>query len=256
METGSIVVPGRFCGPPDTGNGGYTAGLLAARTGLAAAGGLGGLGGLTGDGAAVRVTLRQPPPLESAMVVTVEDGATTARFGGAVVATAEPGRLEAALVEPVPWQTAHAAQAAYRGLVGHPFPGCFVCGPDRPPGGPDGGLGLQPGPVGDPGPGGDGWVATTWVPDSSLAGPDGRIPPELVWAALDCPGGWTSDLGDRPMVLGRITAAVDALPEPGDRCVVVGQRLGVDGRKAFTASTAYDSDGRVLGHAESTWIAI
>ncbi|HET8969672.1 MAG TPA: hypothetical protein VFN19_01325, partial [Candidatus Nanopelagicales bacterium] len=101
-----------------------------------------------------------------------------------------------------------------------------------------------------------GWVATTWVPDASLAGPDGRVPPELVWAALDCPGGWTSDLGDRPMVLGRITAAVDALPEPGDRCIVVGQRLGVDGRKAFTASTAYDSDGRVLGHAESTWIAV
>jgi hypothetical protein len=58
------------------------------------------------------------------------------------------------------------------------------------------------------------------------------------------------------MVLGRITAAVDALPEPGDRCVVVGLRLGVEGRKAFTASTAYDSEGRVLGHAESTWIAI
>ena len=71
METGSIVVPGRFCGPPDTGNGGYTAGLLAARTGLAGKDGIDGLGGLTGDGAAVRVTLRQPPPLESTIVVTV-----------------------------------------------------------------------------------------------------------------------------------------------------------------------------------------
>ena len=58
------------------------------------------------------------------------------------------------------------------------------------------------------------------------------------------------------MVLGRITASVDALPDVGDRCVVVGRLLGVDGRKSFTASTVYDPDGRVLGHAESTWIAV
>jgi hypothetical protein len=58
------------------------------------------------------------------------------------------------------------------------------------------------------------------------------------------------------MVLGRITAAVHASPHVGDRCVVVGRVLGTDGRKTFTASTAYDSDGRVLGHAESTWIAV
>lgn len=239
MESEALVVPARFCGPPDTGNGGYTAGLLAA--GLAAG--------------PVRVTLRQPPPLESPMVVTAEGDVLSATFGGAVIATAEAGELAEDLVPPVPFATARAAQARYPGLVGHPFPGCFVCGPDRLPGGPDGGMGLHPGPVGDYGPDGDGWVATTWLPDATLL-VDGTIPPHLVWAALDCPGGWSNDLGDRPMVLGRITASVDAVPEAGDRCVVVGRRVGLDGRKAFTASTAYDSDGRVLGHAESTWIAV
>jgi hypothetical protein len=58
------------------------------------------------------------------------------------------------------------------------------------------------------------------------------------------------------MVLGRMTAAVDALPVVGDPCVVVGQRLRDEGRKTFTASTAYDSDGRVLGRAEALWIAL
>lgn len=247
MNSAALVVPARFCGPPDTGNGGYTAGLLAA----ARAGAAGGLGA-----GPVRVTLQQPPPLESSMQLTTEDGLLTASFGGAVIASAERGELVADHVEPVPYATARAAQSHYPGLVGHPFPGCFVCGPDRPPGGPDGGMGLHPGPVGDYGPGGDGWVATSWVPDATLADTDGYLPPELVWAALDCPGGWANDLGERPMVLGRITASVDAVPEVGDRCVVVGRRLGAEGRKCFTASTAYDTDGRVLGHAESTWVAV
>lgn len=240
MESVGLVVAARFCGPPDTGNGGYMAGLLAA--------------GLSGG--PVRVTLHQPPPLESAMVLAHEDGVLSATFGGAVIATAEPGELRGDLVEPVPFATARAAQSHYPGLVGHPFPGCFVCGPDRPPGGSDGGMGLHPGPVGDYGPGGDGWVATSWVPDASQADTDGYIGPEMVWAALDCPGGWANDLGERPMVLGRITASVDAVPDVGDRCVVVGRRRGSDGRKSLTASTAYDTDGRILGHAESIWIAV
>lgn len=229
-----LLVPSRFNGPPGSANGGYVAGLLGAH--LATAG-------------AVRVTLREPPPLEVPMVVLTEDGVTTASFGGAVIATAEPGELGDP-VDPVPFDVAAQAESRYAGLSAHPFPGCFVCGPDRPVGD---GLGLRPGRVGDdpadP-------VATTWVPHPSHAGPDGSVPPELVWAALDCPGGWSSDLVARPMVLGRMTAAVQARPAVGERCVVVGRVLATDGRKTFTASTAYDSDRRVLGHAESTWIAL
>ncbi len=58
------------------------------------------------------------------------------------------------------------------------------------------------------------------------------------------------------MVLGRMTAAVDASPVVGDPYVVVGRHLRDDGRKTFTASTAYDGDGRVLGRAEAVWIAL
>ena len=53
-----------------------------------------------------------------------------------------------------------------------------------------------------------------------------------------------------------MTAQVDATPRAGELCVVVGQHLADDGRKTYTASTAYDSDGRVLGRAEATWIAV
>jgi hypothetical protein len=99
-------------------------------------------------------------------------------------------------------------------------------------------------------------VATTWRPDRSLAADTGAVRPGMVWAALDCPGGWSADLVGRPLVLGRMTATVDALPAVGEPCVVVGRIDGAEGRKTFTTSTAYDGDGRVLGRAEATWIAV
>ena len=58
------------------------------------------------------------------------------------------------------------------------------------------------------------------------------------------------------MVLGRMTARVVALPEVGERCVVMGRLLGSEGRKVWTASTAYGADGRELGRAHATWITL
>ncbi|MGH8894338.1 MAG: hypothetical protein ACRDWY_13705 [Actinomycetes bacterium] len=230
-----LLVPARFNGPPGSANGGFVAGLLAAR--------------VPGDGP-VQVTLREPPPLDVPLTVRTDQGQVVATFGGAVVVSAEPGVFDADPVLPVPFEQAAAAESDYAGFVAHPFPGCFVCGPDRPAGD---GLGLRPGRLSaDPAD----TVATTWVPDASVADDQGRIVVHLVWAALDCPSGWASDLVARPAVLGRITAAVPAVPQVGDRCVVVGRVLRVEGRKTFTASTAYDADGRVLGQAEATWIAL
>ncbi|HSK25595.1 MAG TPA: hypothetical protein VK894_01620, partial [Jiangellales bacterium] len=56
-----FLVERRFRGPAESGNGGYVAGLLAAR-----------VGAVPGGSAAV-VTLRLPPPLETPLA-TVADG--------------------------------------------------------------------------------------------------------------------------------------------------------------------------------------
>jgi hypothetical protein len=53
-----------------------------------------------------------------------------------------------------------------------------------------------------------------------------------------------------------MTARVDTLPLVGEEHVVVGHDRGSEGRKTWTAATLYDADGRVVGRAEHTWVAV
>jgi hypothetical protein len=225
-----IVIAARFNGPARSGNGGYTCGSLAERLPSA-------------PGSAIEVTLRLPPPLETPMSVTGADGSVTMLRGEDVVAEARVVPSDVEPVEGVDADEASRAMLGYPGLERHPFPTCFACGPDRAEGD---GLRIFPGPVG----GDRGHVASLWVPAESQIG----VP--VTWAALDCVGGWSSDIEGRPAVLGRMTATVDSLPVAGDPHVVVGRHLGDDGRKSFTASTLYDADGRVIALAKHTWIQV
>lgn len=228
----------RYAGPPGSANGGYLSGRLA---------------GLLDPAAPVAITLRRPPPLAVPLaVVPAEDGLRLEdhrRDSPLLLAEARPERLDVEPVQPVPYEAALRAEASYRGALAHPFPGCFVCGTARAEGD---GLRLRPGPLADD----PDVTACTWTPADSLAEAGAPVPAELVWAALDCPGGWTLDLPGRPMVLGRMTGQVGAAPRPGDRCIVMGRLLGQEGRKASTATTLYDEDGRALAWARAVWIGV
>ncbi|HET6920479.1 MAG TPA: hypothetical protein VFI46_13570 [Jiangellaceae bacterium] len=227
----TLRVDRRFRGPSDSGNGGYVCGLVAARAGASV------------GGSAAEVTLRSPPPLDTAMSVVADgDGAVRVWHGDVTVAEGVLSTLTVDPVPPVDAVTARAVSASYPGLVQHPFPECFVCGSARAPGD---GLRLFPGRLGD------GRTACTWTVSADLSGRS-----ELVWAALDCPGGWSAEIEGRPMVLGRMTAQLSALPDAGEECVVMGRLLGGEGRKTWTATTAYGVDGRELGRARATWLAI
>ncbi|MBA3233958.1 MAG: hypothetical protein H0T17_08435 [Propionibacteriales bacterium] len=192
------------------------------------------------------VTLRRPPPLETSLRVQRRGFEVDLLQGDQLVASARPGSWTAPAPAPIPLEQAWAAEPAYLGLHAHPFPTCFVCGTGREPGD---GLCLSPGLVGP------GKTACTWTPDTSLALDGWHPAPEFVWSALDCPGGWTSDLQARPLVLGRMTASCQALPVLDQPHLVVGQLLGEDGRKTFTATALYD-DERLLARAEHVWIAV
>jgi hypothetical protein len=255
-RTTDLTIAARFCGPAGSGNGGYTAGSLA---GLVPAG---------TDRPVIEVTLRHPPPLDVAMKVEhvrADDpsnvsghASTVLLMGGAKIGEARVCEADLEPVEEVSTEEAEAAMTRFPGFVSHPFPSCFSCGPDRSKGD---GLRIFPGPVrGDrvaP------VVASTWVPHRSLAESSDLVddgPPQVglgtAWAALDCVGGWAGDIGERKMVLGRMTAQIDALPLVGEPHVVLGIPLGSEGRKTFTSSTLYDSDRRIVGRARHTWIAI
>lgn len=244
----ALVIPARYCGPTSSGNGGYTAGLLAERFANHPS--------PAPDCPVVEVTLRKPPPLETDLRVEHLLDAPVTRLldGETLVAEARCTDEELQPVDEVPVGVATEAMHAYAGLRSHPFPRCFACGPAREEGD---GLRIFPGPVGD------GRVASTWVPHESLAEASDLLDPGVqrvglgtTWAALDCVGGWTTDLEGRPMVLGQIAARVDALPVVGEPHVVVGAELLTEGRKTFTASTIYDSDGRIVARARHTWIEI
>ncbi|HYJ68504.1 MAG TPA: hypothetical protein VEX15_12690 [Nocardioidaceae bacterium] len=236
--TTELRIDRQFRGPTGSGNGGWTAGTLAEH-----------LRSATGHDGPVEVTLRQPPPLDTAL--TIESDATTARLLGPVrlvaeAVVAEPSALGDP-VEPVDAVAARAAEADYAGLRHHPYPQCFTCGPDRTAGD---GLLIFPGLIAP------GRTACTWTPHPAMAAEDGRLGPEYVWAALDCPGGWTEDLDGRPVVLGRMTAQVFSRPLADRVHVAVGRQLDVDGRKTRTATTVYDASGRMIGQAAQVWIAV
>ena len=193
MIAAPLIIGSRFNGPPETGNGGYSAGLCAQLA--------------TVDGP-IEVTLRRPPPLDVEFSSRREDDAIRVYHpDGGLVAEVRATSLDPTeVVAPVSWDEAVAASASYPGFTTHPFPTCFVCGTERAEGD---GLRLFPGRLADR------RTATPFtIPHD--------IRTELMWAALDCPGGWAVPLEGRPYVLGRLAARVEALPAPGERCVVMG----------------------------------
>jgi hypothetical protein len=237
-----LIIPSRFRGPSGSGNGGYVCGRIAAYV----------------DGP-VTVTLHRPPPLDTPMTVEPGgDGALHVRHDGVLIAEATaaaypPGLLAPEIPDLVSMAEACRSAGRARYFQDPFFPECFVCGPDRQLGD---GLRIFPGPV----PGRMLWAAP-WTPDSSIAGADARVRPEMVWAALDCPSGIAVAEGtrldaDTAIVLGRMTASVTALPMPGDQCRVIAWPERRDGRKLTAGSALLAPDGGVLAVAGAVWLTV
>jgi len=218
-----VNFPRRFRGPRTSANGGYAAGRLAAYV----------------DADAVEVTLRLPPPLERRLDVRQDVGSAVLLDGDAVVAEARAATVD--IDPPLPVTRAAADDATARHVrIGNPvFGECFVCGV-RPE---DDGLGIYAGPV----TGREPVHAAPWTASDTE--------PEIVWAAIDCPGAHAVGAAGRgDMVLGRMTARVSRVPEVGESCVVAAWPLGEDGRKLFAGTALFAEDGELLALARQTWI--
>jgi hypothetical protein len=226
----SLTIASRFCGPPASSNGGYFAGLiatLAART--------------------LAVRLLKPPPLDTELTVReLEDGALQVLHGEEPIGAARPAVLELEARQPPEYFEAVEASRRYAGFRYHRFPTCFVCGVQRARGD---GLRIFAGPIAE-----RGVVAAPWVPDASLDGGDGKVRPEFMSAALDCPGYYAVAPDDRMMLLAELTAHVDRLVQIGESCTLVGWQIASSGRKHEAGTAIYDGKGELCGRARALWI--
>lgn len=229
-----LRIGSRFCGPPGSGNGGFAVGLLGDFAGREA-----------------EVTLKRPIPLEAPLrVIARQDGVATLVDGKQEIAEARPTELEVDIPDPVTFQQASAARVDYPGYRSHPFPHCFVCGTQRSC---DDGLCLFTGPIAE------GIVASSWVPRSEFASEAGHVRPEIVGAALDCPGAW--GFIDRygiegPVVLGRMSYRLERPILARQRYVVMGWTLGRERRKRFCGTAVFDAKGALCAVAEAIWIVL
>lgn len=233
MSEQKIRIDRRFRGPPDSGNGGYVAGMLARALG----------------GSNVEVTLRAPPPLDTPLRQVTKDDRAELLSGDVLVGSACPTHFDLEVPSPPSFSQAGQAAARFSGFKHHIFPGCFVCGPERAAGD---GLRIFVGATGLE----EAQVACNWTPDQSLADDGGQLRVEHVWAALDCPGYFAVREQAGLAVLGRIAVRIERIPAVGEAVIVSGWGIASDGRKHRVGTALHDCDGQMLAKAIATWVTI
>lgn len=236
MPIEPIIIDSAFCGPRAMVNGGYAAGRFASVI----------------EGPA-EITLRAPVRFDTPIAFE-PDEAEERRFriiaGGAEIAAVRPGAVAIDLPPIPPEASIEAARQAYLDDQGMTlvYPYCFVCGKRRSA---DDGLRIFAGPA----PGGP-VNADHWTPAAQLAGDDGLVRPEYLWAALDCPSAFALRSGDRPVLLGRLAAEIRRRPKPGERLIAMAWKTGSEGRKHFSDSALVDANGDVIAAANALWIEL
>jgi hypothetical protein len=227
----AFTIPRRFCGPPESGNGGYTCGLLARE-----------LGGV------VECTLRAPVPMEVPLELQRTATGGALRYQGIFVVEAGPTTIAITPPAPVSVEAATHAMASSPALdPRHPFPTCFVCGPKR---------GLHDGLRIFPAPAHDGVHVASWLPDVEFGDGDQLLRPEFLWAAMDCPTGFAAGFPTMgTLVTGRL--AVEQLKpiRTGAACVLMSWPLGIEGRKHFSAACLYQNE-ELCAVAKATWVRL
>jgi len=229
----TMIIESTYCGPSTSGQGGYVCGLLGSY--------------IQGPS---EVTLRIPPPLDRSLEVTLTDSDhVTLMDGDTLVAEAHRVALDLDVPAPPTCAEAHTASKDYLGFKTHPFPRCFVCGPERDEGD---GLRIFPGPV----PGGK-MVAAPWSPYAALGDGKGLVRREFVWAALDCPGAFAAMLDQpRVIVLGKLAVEIMKDIKADACCIAIGWNIAREGRKHQTGTAVFSESDGLCARAKATWIAL
>lgn len=232
----TLTIARQFCGPPNSGNGGFVCGAISES--------------LPAPATAV---LRAPIPLDAALELTVADGvAKLTGAEGVLIGEAGPAKVELPTPPPSPGlEAARAAAGRYIGLRERFHPICFTCGPEREDGD---GLRVFTGQVEGAEPG---VVAGLWTPHAAFGDAGGKIGAAVVWAALDCPGyfAWVERLGRQGALLGTMTGEVLRAPKVGEELIVLAWPIEQDGRKLVSGVALYGADGELMARGHQVWIS-
>ena len=232
----SIAIDSRFCGPKTSGNGGYSAGLIAKDFEAKI-------------DSAVKVTLRSPPPLGEPIEIRPNEKGIEAVHGDQLVATAKASSVTIEL-PPLPSESeVEAARVHYEARADHHLlPHCFVCGVGRHPGD---GLRIFAGQVQD-----RPLHADYWTPTEDLIDDDGLVGTEFLWAALDCPGYFALRPEGQLCLLGQFAVDIHRHPKASEKLLCMAWSKGHDGRKFFADSAIVDENGGLVAAANAVWIRI
>ncbi|MEV0093244.1 hotdog fold domain-containing protein [Streptomyces sp. NPDC050738] len=230
----TTTVPAHVHGYPGVAFGGYVAGMLAVRS----------------EAKTLRVDFRAAVPVETPVRIgRTPDGGAELRSGETLLAVASPyGQTLDAPAAPG-WEQAREASKEHVRVQNGGMSDCYGCGTAVVPGR---GLRLFP----DIARGRD-LVAAAWTPDPGLAGDDGLLPPEVVWSALDCPGGVAAlRLGSAKdgLVTAALTATVLRPVAAGEPHVAYAWLTEESGRKHTVGVGLATAEGELCAVAEALWL--
>ncbi|WP_040808166.1 hypothetical protein [Nocardia concava] len=231
----ALTLPEHIHGYPDIVFGGYIAGLLAPHA----------------DAETVRVDFRSPVMVGTPFQLSRPESGRAAftSLDDTVLVEASTATLT---IDPIPtpsWSEAKEAVETRLSYPGRTITDCYGCGEACEPGR---GLRLFPWRI----PGRE-VMAAAWTPDTALADENGELPPEIVWAALDCPGGLAGFIFSG-MGRGTFTAALTATQTApilaGADYISHAWVLHRDGRKHTVGVALSTPDGDLCALAEALWI--
>ena len=226
----SITINKRFCGPPNSGNGGYTAGIIAEQLPFSP-----------------EITLRAPPPLDHSMNLLIKEHTAQLLDGDTLIAEAKVADFQLNVIPPISFSAAKNATVAANAYADSPFQTCFVCGLHRAEGD---GLRIRSGNIGHQ------KVAAPWIPYADLGNDNQIVKEAFIWSALDCPGAWAMQDTEQFYLLGRMAIKIEQSVIVGKKYVIMGWVIAKEGRKTWTGTAIYDEQGQVCAYAKGTWISI
>jgi len=225
-----ITINKRFCGPPNSGNGGYSAGIIATNLPFLP-----------------EITLRAPLPLDQSMNLLVKENTAKLLDGDRLIAEAKVTDFQLNILSPITFAEAEHAKVSANAYADSPFQGCFVCGADRAVGD---GLKIRSRVIGHQ------KVVAPWIPYASLGNENKQVKEEFIWAVLDCPGAWAIQDEEKFYLLGRMATKIEQPVIVGEKYVIMGWVIAAEGRKTWTGTVIYDEQGKVCAYAKGTWISV